>query len=78
MKELKLYEKLKEAYGSSSRMYNNFKELINKIKWDNTFIADNEHYFIKGDLTLTIENIDPFKEKWAPSVWIGVDYFSFE
>ena len=78
MKELKLYEKLKEAYETTTKKYNRFKEVINSINWDNTFYADGEHYFIKGDFTLTIENIDPFKEAWKPTVWIGSDYYSFE
>ena len=77
MKELKLYEKLKEAYETTTKKYNRFKEVINSINWDNTFYADGEHYFIKGDFTLTIENIDPFKEAWKPTVWIGSDYYSF-
>lgn len=77
MKELKLYEKLKEAYETTTKKYNRFKEVINSINWDNTFSADGEHYFIKDNFTLTIENIDPFKEAWKPTVWIGSDYFSF-
>ena len=77
MKELKLYEKLKEAYETTTKKYNRFKEVINSINWDNTFSADGEHYFIKDNFTLTIENIDPFKEAWKPTVWIGSDYYSF-
>lgn len=78
MKELKLYEKLKESYETTTKKYNRFKEVINSINWDNTFSADGEHYFIKDNFTLTIENIDPFKEAWKPTVWIGSDYYSFE
>lgn len=77
MKELKLYGKLKEAYETTTKKYNRFKEVINSINWDNTFSADGEHYFIKDNFTLTIENIDPFKEAWKPTVWIGSDYYSF-
>lgn len=78
MKELKLYEKLKEAYETTTKKYNRFKEVINSINWDNTFSADGEQYYIKDNFTLTIENIDPFKEAWKPTVWIGSDYYSFE
>lgn len=77
MKELKIYKKLKEAYETTTKKYNRFKEVINSINWDNTFSADGEQYYIKGDLTLTIENIDPFSEAWKPTVWIGSDYYSF-
>lgn len=77
MKELKLYEKLKEAYETTTKKYNRFKEVINSINWDNTFSADGEQYFVKDNFTLTIENIDPFKEAWKPTVWIGSDYYSF-
>lgn len=77
MKELKLYKKLKEAYETTTKKYNRFKEVINSINWDNTFSADGEQYYIKNNLTLTIENIDPFSEAWKPTVWIGSDYYSF-
>ena len=39
---IKLFETLKEAYESSSRKFNNFKEAIEKINWDSTFEADGE------------------------------------
>ena len=58
MKELRLYEKLKEAYETTTKKYNRFKEVIESIKWDNTFSADGEQYYIKNNLTLTIENIE--------------------
>ena len=71
-------EKLKEAYETTTKKYNRFKEVIESIKWDNTFIADGEQYYIKNNLTLTIENIDPFSEAWKPTVWIESNYSSFE
>ena len=49
MKELKLYKKLKEAYETTTKKYNRFKEVIESIKWDNTFSADGEQYFIKDN-----------------------------
>ena len=75
MKDLQLYELLKDAYESTTKNYNRFKKVIESTKWDNTFSADGEHYFIKDNFTLTIENIDPFKEAWKPTVWIGSDYY---
>lgn len=77
MEDLQLYELLKDAYESTTKNYNRFKKVIESTKWDNTFTADGEHYFIKDNLTLTIENTDPFKEAWKPTVWIGSDYYSF-
>ena len=68
MTELKLFEILKEAYETSTQNYNRFKETIESIKWSDTFEADGELYFCKGKFTLTIENIDPFKEAWKPMV----------
>lgn len=67
MKELKLYETLKEAYETTSQKFNSFKEAIENIKWDQTFEADGEIYFILGGFTLTVENINPFQEKWKPT-----------
>ena len=69
MKELKLYEMLKEAYETTSQKFNRFKDAINKISWDQTFEADGETYFIKNGFTLTIQNIDPFKEDWKPTAY---------
>lgn len=69
--EIKLFEKLKEAYDSSSIKYNNFLEVINKIDWDNKFEADGEIYFVKGKFTLTVENVNPFDEKWRPTVYFS-------
>lgn len=65
--ELKLFETLKEAYETSSRKFNNFKNVIESTQWDYTFDADGEHYFIKGNLTLTVQNLDPFQEVWKPT-----------
>ena len=67
--EYNLYEKLKEAYETTSAKFNNFKTAIDNIKWDQTFEADGEIYYILGKFTLTIENINPFKEQWKPTVF---------
>ncbi len=63
-----LYKKLNEAYGASTRKFNAFADRISKIKWDEKFYADGEYYFIKNDLTLVCENLDPFKERWSPAL----------
>lgn len=66
--EFKMYEKLKEAWETTTQSCNRFKKAIEAIKWENTFQADGETYFIKGGLTLTVENLNPFKEQWHPEV----------
>ena len=71
MKEIKLYEILKEGYETTSQKINRFKDAIDRIKWDQTFEADGEMYFIKNGFTLTIENIDPFKEQWKPTAYFA-------
>ena len=68
MNEIKVYEQLKEAWELSTQKHNYFSDAINSIKWDSTFEADGEMYFTKGKFVLTVENIDPFKEQWAPEV----------
>lgn len=69
--EIKLFETLKKAYESSSRRFNNFKEAIEKIKWDSTFEADGEIYFVKDGFSLTVENLDPFEEKRKPTAYFS-------
>lgn len=69
--EIKLFEILKEAYETTSGKFNNFKEAIEKIQWDNTFTADGEIYFVKDGFTLTVENVDPFEEQWKPTAYFS-------
>lgn len=69
MTELELYEKLKEAYETTTHSYNRFAETIEQIKWDDTFKADGEIYFVKEGFTLMVENLNPFQQKWKPSVF---------
>lgn len=63
--------KLNEAYGASTPADNKFETFVNSIGWDEIFEADGEKYYLLDDLTLTIENIDPFEQKWKPSVMVG-------
>ena len=69
--EFRLYETLKEAYETTTQNFNRFKEAIEAIKWDSTFEADGETYFVKGGFTLTVENINPFEEEWKPTVFFS-------
>ena len=66
--EIALFERLKEAYGTSTLADNRFAKALNSIKWDTTFYADGEHYFMKDGFTLMVENLNPFEEEWKPSV----------
>jgi hypothetical protein len=69
--EIKLFEMLKEAYETTSQKFNSFKEAIEKIQWDNTFVADGEIYFVKDGFTLTVENTNPFEEQWKPTAYFS-------
>ena len=69
-----LIETLNTAYGASTPADNKFERVINSIKWDKTFEADGEKYFVLGDLTLTVEDLNPFNEIWKPTVMCGT-YF---
>ena len=66
-----LYRELNNAYGASTRSNNLFAKAVKAVRWDKIFEADGETYYIKGDVTLTVENLDPFKALWKPSVMIG-------
>ena len=67
MNTLDIFEKLKNAYECSTHKANYFKQALESVKWDHTFFADEEYYFIKGDLTFTTPSLDPFSTEWAPS-----------
>lgn len=70
MKTLDLFLKIKEAYETSTHNHNRFRELLNSVKWDNTFYAENEYYFLKDDMTFTTPSYDPFNIKWkASAMW---------
>lgn len=66
MTAFELYNNLKTAYEVSTHSFNAFKQAIEAVKWDNTFFADNEHYFVKGDFTLTTTSLNPFEVEYAP------------
>ena len=68
MSEFTIYETLKEAYHSSTRNSNRFLEALNMVNWDETFRADGEHYFCKGNLIFTTPSLDPFAMNWKPSM----------
>ena len=68
MEELKIYEKLKEAYETTTPSNNRYLETIKNINWDDSFIADDEYYYTYGGMLFTTQSLNPFDEKWKPSV----------
>ena len=66
-----IIETLNTAYGASTQADNKFERAIKSIKWDETFEADGEKYFVLGNLTLTVEDLNPFAENWKPTVMCG-------
>lgn len=64
---LDLFLKLKEAYETTTHNNNRFEKALKSVNWDAEFEADGEIYFIKGCMTLTIQNLNPFEEEWKPS-----------
>lgn len=77
-KEFKIIERLQNAYNATTMSCNKFANELNKIRWDKTFKADGELYFIKDKLVLTVENTNPFQEQWKPSYIIDTYYNVFE
>ena len=67
MNTLNIFYKLKNAYECSTHNNNLFEKALKSIKWENTFFADGEHYFIKGDMTFTTPSLDPFNMDWEAS-----------
>lgn len=65
MTPLEIFEKIKEAYETSTHNNNRFEAVLNSIKWDYTFYADEEFYFIKGDFKFFTPSLDPFNMKWS-------------
>ena len=78
MNTLDIFEKLKNAYECSTHKANYFKQALESVKWDCTFFADEEYYFISGDLTFTTPSLDPFNMPWKPSAMFEGNCKSFE
>lgn len=64
MTTLNIFYNIKEAFGASTHNCNRFAEALNAVKWDAQFEADNEYYFVKGDMTITTPSLDPFNMDW--------------
>lgn len=62
-----IFSDIKEAYECSTISNNVFKRFVESIKWDSSFFADGEFYFVKGGFTFTTPSLDPFDMDWKPS-----------
>ena len=67
MTTLNLFYNIKEAFETSTKNTNRFQQVLNSIKWESIFFADEEYYFIKDELTFTTPSLDPFDMPWNPS-----------
>lgn len=67
MTTLNIYYIIKEAFEASTPNCNRFATALDSINWDAKFEADNEFYFVKGDMTITTPSLDPFKMDWEAS-----------
>lgn len=69
MEELKIFEKLKNAYECSTLSNNLFEKALKSIKWDSTFFEDCEHYYCYGNMCFTTPSLNPFEctKEWKPS-----------
>ena len=67
MTTLNIFYNIKEAFETSTHNNNRFADCIKSINWDNTFFADDEYYFVKGDMTFTTPSLDPFDMPWEAS-----------
>lgn len=70
--EYRIYEKIQKAFGESTLNNNKFKKALDSIKWDCTFFADVEYYFLIGKLTITTPSLNPFVEMdWKPCAFFS-------
>ena len=67
MTTLNLFYNIKEAFETSTLNNNHFVQALNAVKWDAQFKADNEYYFVKGDMTITTPSLNPFNMDWEAS-----------
>ena len=58
--EYEIFKKIREAFESSTMSNKRFYKALKSVKWDSTFYADDEFYFIKGKLIFTTPVLNPF------------------
>ena len=64
-----LINKITNAFNNSTLNNNLFEKVLNSVKWDRTYFADNEYYFVIGGCIFTTPSLNPFKitKTWRPS-----------
>lgn len=66
MSTIELFYELKNAYDVSTHNVNRFLQTIKSIKWEDTFFADDEYYFIKDNMTFITTSLNPFEVERVP------------
>ncbi len=59
--EFEIFEKIKEAFETSTHSNNRFLKALRSVKWEAEFMADGEFYFCLGKLTFTTPSLNPFE-----------------
>lgn len=78
MKELNLFNELREAWESSTPKYNIFADKLNTIEWTEKFFADGEYNYILDGFTFCTPTLDPFAVgAWKPNAMF-TDYSYLE
>lgn len=67
MTSLELYNFLRDAWDRSAPADNAFIRALESTRWDDTFYADGEHCFAKGDAVFTTPVLDPFVDRGGVS-----------
>lgn len=70
---LAIHNRLQEAWETSTINDNRFAVAIGSIKWDDMFSCEDGYYFILGDYTLEVPDMDPFgpRADYAPTSHFG-------
>ena len=64
-----LINKITNAFNNSTLNNNLFEKVLNSIKWDNSYFADHEYYFVCKQGVFTTPSLNPFEisKDWRPS-----------
>ncbi len=58
--------KISAAWNDSTKRFNAFKACVQRMKWIDTYSADDELYFEGQGFTLIVKSLDPFEQCEAP------------
>ena len=73
MTEYEICTNLEEAWRNSTPSNNLFAEAISSIEWDDAFYEDGELYYCKGNMAITVCNINPFADVFRNPVVVFSD-----